>query len=37
MEYMLDCFEPETRSDLCGEYQILIVDEHASSVSTEFI
>ncbi len=34
---MHDCFEPEIRSYLCGEYQILIVDGHASHLSTEFI
>ena len=37
MEWMSDRFEPGTRSYLCGEYQMLIIDGHASHVSTEFI
>ena len=37
MEWMKECFEPYTRSQLRGEYQLLIVDDHASHVSTEFI
>ena len=37
MEWIRNCFEPETRSYLRGEYRMLIVDGHASHVSTEFI
>ena len=37
MEWMKECFEPYTRSQLRGEYRLLIVDGHASHVSTEFI
>ena len=34
---MRDCFEPETKHCLCNDYRMLIVDGHASHVSTEFI
>ena len=34
---MRNCFKPETRRYLYDEYQMLIVDSHASHVSTEFI
>ena len=37
MEWMRDCFEPETKHCLRGDYRMLIVDGHASYVSTEFI
>ena len=37
MKWMRDCFEPTTRAYLRGEYRMLIVDGHASHVSTEFI
>ena len=34
---MEECFQLFTRSHLRGEYRLLIVDGHASHVSTEFI
>ena len=34
---MRDCFEPETKHCLHGDYQILIFDGHASHVSADFI
>ena len=34
---MKECFEPYIRSQLRGEYRLLIVDGHASHVSIEFI
>ena len=37
MEWIQDCFEPATRSYLRGQYWLLIIDRHASHVSTEFI
>ena len=37
MEWMRDCFHPETKDRLRGDYRMLIVDGHASHVSTEFI
>ena len=37
MKWMHDCFEPETKHYLRGDYRMLIVDRHASHVSTEFI
>ena len=37
MEWIHDCFEPETKHRLHGKYRMLIVDGHASYVSTEFI
>lgn len=37
IEWMEECFEPATESFLQGQYQLLIVDGHASHVSTEFI
>ena len=37
MEWMRDCFEPETKHRLRGDYRMLIVDGHASHVLTEFI
>ncbi len=36
MEWMKECFEPFPRSQLRGEYQLLIVDGHTSNVSTKF-
>ncbi len=37
MEWMKECFELFTRFSLRGEYQLLIVDSHASHMSTKFI
>ncbi len=37
IEWLKDCFEPATRTELRGEYRLLIVDGHASHVSNEFI
>ena len=37
MEWIEECFEPFTRSQLQGEYRLLIVNGHASYVSTKFI
>ena len=37
MEWMEECFKLATRSNLLGRYCLLIVDGHASYVSTEFI
>ena len=37
IEWMEECFGPATRSNLLGQYCLLIVDGHASHVSTEFI
>ena len=34
---MEECFEPSIRSNLIGQYRLLIVNRHASYVSTEFI
>ena len=34
---MEECFEPATRSNLLGQYRLLIVNGHTSYVSTEFI
>ena len=37
MEWIEECFELFTRSHLRGQYQLLIVDGHASHMSTEMI
>lgn len=34
---MCNCFEQKTKSYLCGEYFMLIVDKYVFHVSTEFI
>ena len=36
MEWMQECLEPATASQLQGESQLLIVDGHASHISNEF-
>ncbi len=37
IEWMEERFEPFTRSHLRGEYRLLIIDGHASHMSTKFI
>ena len=37
MEWIRDCFHPETKDCLRGDYRMFIVDGHASHISTEFI
>ena len=37
MEWMEKCFEPATRSNLLGQYCLLIIDGHVSHVSTKVI
>lgn len=37
IKWLCDCFYPESKDRFCGDYQILIVDGHASYVSTKFI
>lgn len=37
MEWMEECSKPATRAYLGGQYRLLIVDGHASHVSSEFI
>ena len=37
IEWIEECFESAIRSHLFGQYYLLIVDGHASHLSTEFI
>ena len=37
LDWLKKCFEPATAKYLHGEYRLLIVDGHASHISTEFI
>ena len=37
LDWLKKCFEPATAKYLHGEYRLLIVDGHASYISTEFI
>ena len=37
MKWVHNYFKPETKHRLCNDYQISIVDRHASHISTKFI
>lgn len=37
MEWIRDCFKPEIKHRLYGDYQMLIIDQYISHVSTKFI